>query len=83
MKMVGVIITTVTEHVLVDMGDQEIPTSEFGELFMKVAMTLSPRTVIAKSVQFLPVAECVPSEAARMGVTSSCADPQTDGGGEG
>lgn len=52
MIVTGTIVTTTIEYVEVDMGDQEIPDGDLGEMFMKVAMTLSDRKVIGKHVQF-------------------------------
>jgi hypothetical protein len=61
MIVTGTIVTTIVEFVEVDMGDQEIPEGEMGEMFMKVAMTLSDRKVVGKSVLFTPLGKLAES----------------------
>lgn len=53
MKVGGTIVTTTVEYTEADLGDiKDLQHSEVGELFMKIAMTLSPRSILGKSVQF-------------------------------
>jgi hypothetical protein len=59
MKAIGVIVTTLIEHVDVDLPD-DLPESEVGELFMRIAMTLSSKTLLSKQVQFCPLARGLP-----------------------
>jgi hypothetical protein len=64
MIVAGTIVTTLIEYVEVDMGDQDIPEGELGEMFMKVAMTISDRKIAGKSVQFSVLARVVAPEVA-------------------
>jgi hypothetical protein len=63
MKVVGVIVTTIIESAEIDLPD-DLPESEIGELFMKTAMTLSPKVAISKSVRFCPIGRFFPSPSA-------------------
>lgn len=64
MRMLGIVVTTITEMVEVDLPD-DAPDGEIGEIFTKTVMALSPQKPIGKAVQYHLLSKVVDEPAAK------------------